>query len=93
VSVGLVSLLVFGFFAVMAALIRHAVIVVLPLVGVPLFYAGLESEWWGAGVGDGWQYVAVLFTLVAFLGSLVGLAVGGFLHRLLHHRDRKVIHG
>ena len=92
-AVSVASLLVLGFFAVMAAFIRHPVIVVLPLVGVPLFYAGLKSGWWGAGVGDGWEYVAALFTLVGFLGSLLGLAVGGFLNRLIRHRNGKVIQG
>jgi hypothetical protein len=85
VDLSVAALLLLAFFAVMAAFIRHAVVVVLPLVGIPLFYVGLSSGWWGAGVGDGWQYAAALFTFVGFLDSVLGLAVGGFLNRLVRH--------
>jgi hypothetical protein len=59
--------------------------VVLPLAAIPLLYAGLRKGWWGDGVGEGWQYAAVMVTVVGLLGSALGVAVGRFLVRLVRH--------
>jgi hypothetical protein len=39
----------------------------MPFLAVPAFYFGLDREWWGYGLGDGWQYpmFGVLMTAVA----------------------------
>jgi hypothetical protein len=34
-----------------------------PIVLVPISYIALRYEWWGHGVGDGWQLLAVFVTL------------------------------
>ena len=41
---------------------------IFPILGWPLFYAGLVRGWWGDGTGDAWQFVAVVLT-VAGVGS------------------------
>jgi hypothetical protein len=37
---------------------------VVPAVVIPVFYIGLRYDWWGWGVGDGWQYVAAAITIL-----------------------------
>ena len=73
--------LLLAILAVSAALIRQWWTLVLPLAAVPIFYAGLRNGWWGDGVGDGWQYAAVMVTVVGFFGSVLGVVVGRFLAR------------
>jgi len=34
-----------------------------PFFAVPAFYLGLDREWWGYGLGDGWQHA--MFTVLA----------------------------
>ena len=70
---------------VVAAFIRRWWAVVLPLAAIPLFYAGLRKGWWGDAVGEGWQYAAVMVTVVGLLGSALGVAVGRFVVRFLRH--------
>lgn len=77
--------LLLALLAVIAAFIRQWWIAVLPLAAVPLFYAGLRNGWWGDGVGDGWQYAAVMVTVLGLLGSVLGVAVGRFLVRIVRH--------
>jgi hypothetical protein len=71
--------------AVSAALIRRWWALAVPLAAVPLFYAGLRNGWWGDGVGEGWQYAAVMVTAVGLLGSALGVVVGRFLARNVRH--------
>jgi hypothetical protein len=71
----LVALLL-GALLVFAALIHEWWVIALPLTLIPLFYAGLASGWWGAGVGDGWQFVAAAATALALLAATLGVAVG-----------------
>ena len=61
-------------FPLLGALTRRWSVLILALVGWPLFYAGLARGWWGYGVGDGWQYVAVAVTAVGVVST--ALAVG-----------------
>jgi ascorbate-specific PTS system EIIC-type component UlaA len=70
---------------VVAAFIRRWWAVVLPLGVIPLFYAGLKAGWWGDGVGEGWQYAAVMVTIIGLLGSALGVAVGRALDRIVRH--------
>ena len=75
--------LLLALLAVSAALIRRWWALMVPLAAVPLFYAGLS--WWGDGVGDGWQYAAVMVTAVGLFGSALGVVVGRFLARNVRH--------
>ena len=47
----------------------------LPLVGWPLFYLGLNQAWWGYGTGDGWQFAAVLLTVIGVGSTAIAIAV------------------
>ncbi|MGH9252693.1 MAG: hypothetical protein ACRD0W_24730 [Acidimicrobiales bacterium] len=47
------------------AIIRSWWAVLAPVVLVTAFYVGLLSGWWGYGVGDGWEYVAIFLALGA----------------------------
>jgi hypothetical protein len=82
VDVNVAVPLLLALVSVVAAFVRQLWIVALPLVAFPLFYAGLRQGWWGDGVGDGWQYVAVLVMIVGVLGSLLGVALGRFVTRV-----------
>jgi hypothetical protein len=53
---------------------RSWLAVSLPALGWPLFYLGLNQEWWGNGTGDAWQYVAVVVTAFGVVST--GIAVG-----------------
>lgn len=54
-------------------------LLLVPLVGWPLFFLGLSMDWWGYGVGDGWQFAMGLWTLVGVVCVTVGLG----LHQLI----------
>jgi hypothetical protein len=47
----------------------------LPFVLWGLFYLSLQQGWWGAGVGDGWQYVMVFTILLSLAATAVGLII------------------
>jgi uncharacterized membrane protein len=61
-------------FPLAGVVLRRWTAVALPAIGWPLFYLGLDQDWWGNGLGDGWQDVAA-WALVAGLVS-TALAVG-----------------
>lgn len=63
-------------FPLVGAASRVWTALVLPLVGWPLFYSGLDQGWWGNGLGDGWEFVAACALLlgVASTALAVGLA-------------------
>lgn len=44
-------------------------------VVMPIYWIGLRAGWWGYGVGDGWQYLSVLTTVLASCGAAAGVAV------------------
>jgi len=71
--------------AVSAALIRRWWALVVPLAAVPFLYAGLRNGWWGDGVGEGWQYAAVMVTAMGLLASALGVVVGRALARNVRH--------
>jgi hypothetical protein len=56
--------------AVSGYLLRSAWALVVPLLAIPAVYLGLDQGWWGAGLGDGWQFA--MLTLLA-----LGLALAG----------------
>ena len=41
----------------------------------PLYYVGLNEEWWLDGTGDGWQLIAFLFTLVGVATTAFAVAL------------------
>ena len=61
-------------FPLAGLLARHWLVIVLPLVGWPLFYLGLNRSWWGYGTGDGWQYAAVLLTAIGLVTTALVIA-------------------
>ncbi len=52
---------------------RRWLTLLLPAVGWPLFYVGLHQGWWGDGTGDGWQYLALLMTVVGVVSTAVAI--------------------
>jgi hypothetical protein len=53
----------------------------LPALGWPLFYLGLNRGWWGNGTGDGWQYAAVLVTAFGVVSTASSVAVARAMRR------------
>lgn len=45
-----------------------------PVVLIPLFYAGLRFGWWGNGVGDGWWFAGALITLATTMATAITVA-------------------
>jgi hypothetical protein len=63
-------------FPALGAATRHWLVVLLPLLAWPLFYLGLNNEWWGYGTGEGWQTVAASFTAIGTLTTALGVWLG-----------------
>jgi hypothetical protein len=63
-------------FPLVGLIARQWLVIVLPLVGWPLFYFGLNKSWWGYGMGDGWQYAAALLTAIGIVTTAVAVALG-----------------
>ena len=59
---------------VAAATGRWAAVAV-PAILVPLYYVGLKSDWWGAGVGDAWEVAAILVTTGTMVVAAAVVAV------------------
>jgi hypothetical protein len=56
---------------------RHRAAVVVPLLAWPIYYVGLNQDWWGAnGTGDGWQALAVVLTAVGVLTTAAAVEAG-----------------
>ena len=49
--------------------------VLLPVVVWPVFYLGLNENWWLDGTGDGWPLVAGLLLLLGTATTAVAVAV------------------
>jgi len=64
------------FFALGFATRRWA-IVVLPLIGWPVYAIGLDEEWWGCcGSGEAWQATTVSVTVMTSLMTMAGVLAG-----------------
>jgi hypothetical protein len=73
-------------FPLAGVLTRRWLTLLLPAIGWPVFYAGLNRGWWGHGTGDGWEYGAVLLTVV----SVVSTALAGAATKsVLRARERR----
>jgi uncharacterized membrane protein len=62
-------------FPLVGLLAGRWLVIVLPLVGWPLFYLGLNRNWWGHGTGDGWQYAAALLTVIGIVTTALAVAL------------------
>ena len=63
-------------FPLVGLVTRRWLAVTLPLIGWPIFYAGLNRGWWSDGTGDGWQIVCVSFTVIGVASTALGVLVG-----------------
>ena len=62
---------------VLGMLSREWVAVAVPFFGWPTYYIGLNQRWWGEnGTGDGWQWVAILLTIVGVLTTAAATQAG-----------------
>ena len=59
----------------LGAAMRRWAALLFPVVGWPLFYIGLNRDWWGHGTGDGWQGLAVLMTTIGVVTTALVVAV------------------
>ena len=62
-------------FPLAGLMIRRWTAVALPAIGWPLFYLGLDQGWWGHGLGDGWQDVAIWALLVGLFSTAVAVGL------------------
>jgi uncharacterized membrane protein len=62
-------------FPLVGLVVRRWTAILLPLIGWPLFYVGLNEGWWGYGTGDGWQYVAAVLTAVGVVTTTLAVAL------------------
>ncbi len=77
----LVLVIIVGLSSVLGGFLvgRRSVAFVAPAVWA-LFMLGLTQDWWGHGVGDGWQYVLIVGAAVAAAGAATGVIVRGAMH-------------
>ncbi|MCC2652318.1 MAG: hypothetical protein K0Q60_2481 [Microvirga sp.] len=47
----------------------------IPLVLWPVYFLGLAQDWWGYGMGDGWQFGAAAIIVVSLISVAVGIAL------------------
>jgi hypothetical protein len=73
---GLFVALLIGF-PTLGLLTRRWIAVLLPIFAWPTYYIGLNQEWWGLnGTGDGWQYLAVIFTAFGAVTTAPAVVLG-----------------
>jgi hypothetical protein len=76
--VEVVVVLLFVGVALAAAVIGRRWTLALPLIVWPIWFLGLAQDWWGYGMGDGWQYGAALIILVSLASVAVLLVLRSF---------------
>jgi hypothetical protein len=62
-------------FPLLGGAMRRWLALLLPVIGWPLFYVGLDRGWLGHGTGDGWQYLAVLMTTIGVVTTALAVAL------------------
>jgi hypothetical protein len=72
-EVAIVTLLIA--FPLLGAIARRWSVLLLPIAGWPLFYLGLTRGWWGGGTGDGWQFAALLLTVIGLVSTALAIAL------------------
>lgn len=60
---------------VVALLVGKIWLLLLPVIGWPVAFLGLYMGWWGYGVGDGWQFMLLLWMFVGIVAVGLGLAL------------------
>ena len=58
-----------------ALLLGRMWLLLVPLLGWPLFFLGLYMKWWGYGVGDGWEFAMTLWLLLGVFCVSAGLGI------------------
>ena len=59
--------------AVVGAAAGRGWALLLPFVTVPTYFLGVLAGWWGAGVGDGWEFGFAACLTLAFAGGCLGI--------------------
>jgi hypothetical protein len=80
-----VSLLVF--IALAGGLIGRWWTLAIPVVVWPIWFLGLAREWWGYGMGDGWQYGAAFLILVSLGSVAIALTVRALAREVVRPRS------
>jgi len=73
-------------FPVVGLATRSWAALLLPLIGWPLYYIGLNRGWWGYGTGDGWQFIAAGLTVVGIVSTAVAVAASRLLRPVFRSR-------
>ena len=60
---------------------RRLAAVAVAAAAVVVFYVGLDSGWWGDGVGDGWQTVMAAMVILNVLLTAAAVTVARIRHR------------
>jgi hypothetical protein len=68
-------ILAIAFFVAVGIMVGRIWALLFPPALWSLFYLGLRQEWWGAGVGDGWEYVMAFIIVVSMAATTVGLVI------------------
>ncbi|MGH3016310.1 MAG: hypothetical protein ACRDNN_15300 [Gaiellaceae bacterium] len=68
-----------------AAVVGRWWMLLLPVLVWPIYFLGLAQEWWGSGLGDGWQFGLAIVVAI----SLAAAALGVGLRSLLAPRARR----
>lgn len=76
-----------AFFVAVGITIGRIWALLLPPAAWGLFYLSLQQGWWGAGVGDGWQYAMAFIILVSLAATAVGFGVGFAIRRNLNGKE------
>jgi hypothetical protein len=61
--------------ALSGALIGRWWALFIPFIVWPIFFLGVRQEWWGNGLGDGWQFGFLLVLSISLVAGIVGLAL------------------
>ncbi len=71
-------------FPLIGALTRRWIAVIIPLLGWPLYYIGMNRGWWLDGTGDGWQTIARSMTVIGVITTTAAIALGRALRPVKH---------
>jgi hypothetical protein len=63
-------------FPAIGAIARRWIVLVLPLLGWPVYYIGMNRGWWLDGTGDGWEAIAKSMTLIGVITTAAAIALG-----------------
>ena len=74
-------------FPLLGGAMRRWLALLFPVIGWPLFYVGLNRDWWGHGTGDGWQYLAVLMTTIGVVTTALAVALSRAIRRRRRRRE------